>query len=191
MAASKENITVVHHRNVWGEWVFEFEAGKLCALYFVKEASNAAGHKKNLTASDVKACAETTAMPDSTLDRKTANAYKKAAAELNAYLGGKLREFTIPIKIKGTAFQAKVWEETRKIPYGETRTYKQIAEAVKSPKATRAVGGALHANPLQIVVPCHRVVGKKGDLVGYALGTGLKRRLLCMEGAMQNEFDLE
>lgn len=188
MALQNSKRTIVHHRNVWGDWVFEFEGAKLCALYFVKDDNHP---QKKLSARDVRACAETRAMPENNLDRKTANAYKKTSAELNDYLCGKLKEFKTSIKIEGTEFQKKVWEAARKIPYGQTRTYKEIAEAIGSPKASRAVGGALHTNPLQIVVPCHRVVGKNGDLVGYALGTDLKRRLLCMEGALQNELELE
>lgn len=188
MAFLNEKITAVHHRNVWGEWIFMFEGGKLCGLKYVKSKSSSAS---KVVPSDVAACASTKAMPEESLSRKTASAYKKAAAELNAYLNGKLKEFTIPISIIGTDFQVQVWSEICKIPYGETRTYKQISEAVGHPHAERAVGNALHANPLQIIVPCHRVINTRGNLSGYALGLDLKRRLLVMEGAIPKELTLE
>jgi methylated-DNA-[protein]-cysteine S-methyltransferase len=111
--------------------------------------------------------------------------------ELNLYLAGKLQEFSVPIQIPGTEFQVQVFEAVRNIPYGKTWTCKQVAEAIGHPKAERAVGNALHNNPLQVIIPCHRVVTSRGKIGGYTLGTDLKRRLLCMEGAIQNELDLE
>ena len=95
------------------------------------------------------------------------------------------------MKIYGTEFQTKVLEATRAIPYGETRTYKEIAQSIGHPHAERSVGNALHSNPLQVVIPCHRVVSSGKGIGGYALGTDLKRKLLCMENAIQNELDLE
>lgn len=141
--------------------------------------------------SSVQACAYAVADSEEALPPSVARAYRKAVQELNLYLAGKLREFTIPIKVYGTDFQKQVWDAMAKIPYGETRTYQQIAEAIGNPKAVRAVGGALHVNPLQIILPCHRVVGKSGSLVGYALGLDLKRRLLVVEGAIPQELNLE
>ena len=123
--------------------------------------------------------------------RATAKAYNNVVKELNQYLAGKITEFTVPIAIHGTEFQVSVLEATRKIPYGKTWTYKQVAEAIGRPNAERAVGNTLHNNPLQVIIPCHRVVTSKGKIGGYALGTDLKRRLLCMEGAIQNELELE
>lgn len=185
MAAQSENFVTVHHRNVWGEWIFTFNGSKICGLKFITK------EKFKVVPSDVAACASTKAMPESSLSRRTALAYKKASAELNAYLSGKLREFSVPISILGTDFQVQVWEEIRKIPYGTTRTYKQVAEAIGHPHAERAVGNALHVNPLQLIVPCHRVLSSRGDLSGYALGLDLKRRLLVMEGAIPRELSLE
>lgn len=186
MAIMDKRFTEVHHRNMWGQWVFRFEGANLCGLSYESDKA-----KSRAIPSEVKACAGAGAMPDARLNRKTAAAYKKAAAELNAFLSGKLREFTIPISIIGTEFQVMVWEKVREIPYGETRTFRQIAEAVGHPGAERAVGNALHANPLQIIIPCHRVISSKGRLSGYVLGTDFKRRLLCMEGAIQDELALE
>ncbi|WP_246566237.1 methylated-DNA--[protein]-cysteine S-methyltransferase [Tissierella simiarum] len=101
--------------------------------------------------------------------------------EINLYLEGKLKKFTLPIFLRGTSFQKKVWEELLNIPYGETRTYKYIAEKIGSAKGYRAVGGALNKNPIAIIVPCHRVIGSNGKLVGFAGGVELKDQLLKLE----------
>ena len=90
----------------------------------------------------------------------------------------------MPLSLKGTPFQMKVWEELRKIPYGETLSYGQIAENVGNPKAARAVGMANNKNPIMIIVPCHRVIGKNGKLVGYAGGVDIKEKLLKIEGVL-------
>ena len=139
----------------------------------------------------MQACAYASPDKEMNLQNRTRNAYRKAVNELNLYLAGKICEFSIPIKIYGTEFQKKVLEVTRNIPYGKTWTYKQVAEAVGSPYAVRAVGNVLHRNPLQVIIPCHRVIDSRGRLSGYALGVGLKRRLLCMEGAIPNELQLD
>ena len=107
----------------------------------------------------------------------------EAARQLRAYFAGALREFSLPLDIEGTEFQKRVWGQVAAIPYGETRSYLQIATAVGSPRAVRAVGAANGANPVPIVVPCHRVIGAKGKLVGYGGGLALKQRLLELEGA--------
>ena len=107
----------------------------------------------------------------------------EAARQLLAYFAGALREFELPLDIEGTDFQKRVWGEVAAIPYGETRSYLQIAQALGSPRAVRAVGAANGANPVPIVVPCHRVIGAKGKLVGYGGGLAMKRRLLELEGA--------
>ncbi len=105
----------------------------------------------------------------------------QAAAEIKEYLNGRRKEFEAPIHLAGTAFQKKVWEALRRIPYGETRSYQEIAKSVGNPRACRAVGMANHKNPLMILVPCHRVVGKNGDLTGYAGGLEVKKFLLDLE----------
>ena len=106
-----------------------------------------------------------------------------AAEELRQYFRGELRRFTFPVEVHGTPFQRSVWEALRTIPYGETRTYGQIAALIGHPRAARAVGMANHRNPLCLVVPCHRVVGAGGGLTGYAGGLEIKRRLLALEQA--------
>ena len=106
---------------------------------------------------------------------------RQAAVELTAYFAGQLREFTVPLAPKGTPFQQKVWAALREIPYGETRSYKEIAAMVGNEKACRAVGMANNRNPLPIFIPCHRVVGANGKLVGYAGGLDVKTFLLNLE----------
>ncbi len=104
-----------------------------------------------------------------------------AAQQIEAYLNGEIKSFDLPLNPKGTPFMVKVWEALQKIPYGETRTYKDIAIGVGSEKAYRAVGMANNKNPIPIIIPCHRVVGTNGTLVGYRGGLDLKSRLLEIE----------
>jgi methylated-DNA-[protein]-cysteine S-methyltransferase len=105
----------------------------------------------------------------------------EAASQLRAYFAGQLHEFQLPLDVDGTGFQKRVWGQVAAIPYGETRSYLQISTALGSPGAVRAVGAANGANPVPIVVPCHRVIGAHGKLVGYGGGLALKRRLLELE----------
>ncbi len=107
----------------------------------------------------------------------------RAARELAEYFAGERRHFTVPLAPGGTLFQRQVWDALAAIPYGETRTYAQIAAAVGRPRACRAVGMANHRNPLPIFIPCHRVVGRDGSLTGYAGGLDRKIFLLRLEGA--------
>lgn len=101
--------------------------------------------------------------------------------QLSEYFAGNRTEFNIPISMKGTEFQKDVWKALSSIPYGETRSYKQIAEQIGKPKACRAVGMANHVNKIAILIPCHRVVGTNGSLTGYAGGLGIKDYLLALE----------
>lgn len=105
----------------------------------------------------------------------------ETAAQLQAYFAGNLRRFDLPLSPSGTLFQQKVWTALRSIPYGETKSYGEIAAAVGSSKACRAVGMANHRNPLPIFIPCHRVIGTGGKLTGYAGGLDRKRFLLELE----------
>lgn len=105
----------------------------------------------------------------------------EAAGQLVEYLEGSRKEFTLTLHPIGTQFQRLVWEALREIPYGETRSYKQVAEAIGNPKASRAVGMANHNNPIMCIVPCHRVIGSNGSMVGYAGGIQLKELLLNLE----------
>lgn len=104
-----------------------------------------------------------------------------AFLQIAEYLAGQRKSFDFPYMLHGTPFQQKVWQALCDIPYGETRCYKQIAKAVGSPNACRAVGMANHCNPMMIVVPCHRVVGASGSLTGYAGGLDTKAALLALE----------
>lgn len=106
---------------------------------------------------------------------------RAAAAEIVEYLEGKRRRFDVAIDPYGTAFQRQVWRSLVAIPYGETRSYAEVARAVGRPRAVRAVGAANGANPLALVVPCHRVIAADGSLGGYGGGLPLKARLLAME----------
>lgn len=111
---------------------------------------------------------------------------KKAYEQISEYLEGKRKEFTLPLLIKGTKFQEKVWNALLQIPYGETRTYGEIAKQIGNEKASRAVGGANHNNKVMIVVPCHRVIGSNKKLVGYVGGLDIKETLLKLE--QQNKY---
>lgn len=106
---------------------------------------------------------------------------EQAAAELDEYLEGKREKFDIPVRTKGTPFQEKVWAALCRIPYGETRTYGEIAVEAGSPKGARAVGMACDRNPVMLFIPCHRVVGSTGALVGFGGGLDVKEYLLAME----------
>ena len=106
---------------------------------------------------------------------------RKAAEEIGDYFAGSRRKFTLPLAPEGTPFQQKVWEALRTIPYGETRTYKQIAIQIGHNQSFRAVGMANNRNPIVIVVPCHRVIGYDGKLTGYAGGLDVKEQLLALE----------
>lgn len=106
---------------------------------------------------------------------------QEAARQLRDYFDGRRKVFNLLLSLHGTAFELADWQALRAIPYGETRSYSQIAEAVGRPKAARAVGMANHRNPVMIVVPCHRVIGRDGGLGGYAGGVDVKRYLLELE----------
>ncbi len=111
-------------------------------------------------------------------------AFTQARAELAEYFAGERHSFDVPLALEGTEFQRRVWSELARIPYGHTRTYGEVAVAAcerTGVRAARAVGAANHANPVAIIVPCHRVVGADGKLVGFAGGLEVKRRLLDLE----------
>jgi methylated-DNA-[protein]-cysteine S-methyltransferase len=106
---------------------------------------------------------------------------KETARQLNEYFAGKRRDFDLPLRMVGTDFQSEVWKGLREIPFGKTSNYAELAVAVGRPKAVRAAGAANGRNPLSIVVPCHRVIGKNGELVGFAGGLETKKFLLALE----------
>lgn len=121
------------------------------------------------------------ATPGSDLKRNDSH-FNDVIAQLRAYFAGELREFDISTKPSGTDFQLRVWEALRTIPYGETRSYGEIARQIGKPSAVRAVGRANGANQIAVIVPCHRVIGANGTLTGYGGGLDRKEKLLHLEG---------
>ena len=113
--------------------------------------------------------------------RRCDAAFADARQQLAEYFAGERQQFELPLALAGTPFQRSVYDALRAIPYGETRSYSDIAAAIGRPKAVRAVGAANGRNPLPIVVPCHRVIGKRGGLVGFGGGLPVKERLLALE----------
>ena len=113
--------------------------------------------------------------------QKETELIKKAYLQLSEYFEGKRRKFDLPLEPYGTEFQRKVWSALRAIPYGETRSYKQIAKLAGNENACRAVGMANNKNPIPIFIPCHRVIGADGSLVGYGGGIAVKEMLLALE----------
>ena len=120
--------------------------------------------------------------PQETFGDRDDSLFAEAEQQLKAYFAGELTEFTLQLRLDGTPFQRTVWDELRRIPYGETRSYGQLADALGKPAASRAVGLANGKNPIGILVPCHRVVGADGSLTGYGGGLERKQRLLDFEG---------
>ncbi|GGX72510.1 methylated-DNA--[protein]-cysteine S-methyltransferase [Streptomyces minutiscleroticus] len=144
----------------YGPLTLVADDGVLCGLYMTDQRHRPAE--------------ETFGAPDDT-------PFGAAVEQLNAYFEGELTHFTLELRLTGTPFQRAVWQQLRRIPYGETRTYGELAAALGSPGASRAVGLANGRNPVGIVVPCHRVVGANGGLTGYGGGLDRKRRLLDLE----------
>ena len=120
--------------------------------------------------------------PETVNDNRARN--REIIDQLSRYFNGRLAKFNCPIDLMGTPFQVRVWKELRNIPYGSTITYKSLARKVLAPKAFQAVGRANGANPLPIIIPCHRVLGSDGSLVGYSCGVKTKEFLLRLEGAI-------
>lgn len=133
------------------------EAGKITHLYFIKEQ-----------------------LPEG-IEIAETPIIKEAARQLRNYLAGKLKEFSLPLVPAGTDFMQRVWSSLCTIPYGQTASYKDIAVKIGAPKAARAVGMANNRNPIPIFIPCHRVIGANGSLVGYGGGLAIKKQLLDLE----------
>ncbi|MDX9888808.1 MAG: methylated-DNA--[protein]-cysteine S-methyltransferase [Anaerovoracaceae bacterium] len=142
-----------------GYWELVEENGKITALDFIGEL-----------AEDEK---EMTTNTNPILD--------KGKKQLEEYFNGRRQEFSLPIHLEGTAFQKRVWQALQEIPYGTTKSYQEVAENVGNKNSVRAVGGANNRNPISIIVPCHRVIGKDGTLVGYGGGLDVKAFLLKLE----------
>ncbi|MEI5097654.1 methylated-DNA--[protein]-cysteine S-methyltransferase [Streptomyces sp. PmtG] len=118
---------------------------------------------------------------DETFGDRDPEAFGPVTEQLTAYFAGELKEFDLPLHLHGTPFQRSVWQRLLEIPYGETRTYGQLADDLGKPAASRAVGLANGKNPIGVIVPCHRVIGANGGLTGYGGGLDRKRRLLEFE----------
>lgn len=117
---------------------------------------------------------------------QTTELLSMATIQLDEYFQGKRTTFSLPFKLTGTPFQLAIWKELQNIPYGQTTSYKEIAQKINKPKACRAVGMANNKNPLPIIIPCHRVIGSNGKLIGYAGGLKLKNYLLELEKSHTN-----
>lgn len=124
---------------------------------------------------------ETEWNPSSSVVRCESPLLHRAKIELEEYFAGERSEFDLPLRPKGTPFQQRVWEALRTIPYGQTRSYQEIAIQIGNPMACRAVGMANNRNPISLLIPCHRVIGKTGKLVGYGGGLAMKAALLALE----------
>nr|WP_294488785.1 methylated-DNA--[protein]-cysteine S-methyltransferase [uncultured Anaerosporobacter sp.] len=118
--------------------------------------------------------------PDLSMDKET-TILGKAVEQLEEYFQGTRKQFDLPLQLRGTDFQLKVWKTLQIIPYGKTYSYGEIAKKIGNSKASRAVGGANNKNPILIIVPCHRVIGANGSMVGFAAGIGVKEYLLNLE----------
>ncbi|MCQ1534133.1 methylated-DNA--[protein]-cysteine S-methyltransferase [Methanosarcina sp. KYL-1] len=139
-----------------------------------------AGDEEGLKYVNIRKGKKKVEVPDSWEENK--EFFRDVSRQLGAYFAGKLESFNVKLASEGTEFQKSVWKALREIPYGETRTYGQVAKSVGNPKASRAVGLANNRNPVAIIVPCHRVIGANGKLTGYASGLDVKEFLLRLEG---------
>ncbi|WP_411086464.1 methylated-DNA--[protein]-cysteine S-methyltransferase [Streptomyces sp. 061-3] len=126
--------------------------------------------------------------PEETFGDPDPRLFAETIRQLDAYFAGELREFDLPLHLDGTPFQRSVWEQLRQIPYGETRSYGELAEHLGKPGASRAVGLANGKNPVGIIVPCHRVIGASGSLTGYGGGLDRKQRLLAFENGTGDDI---
>ncbi|GGX90199.1 methylated-DNA--[protein]-cysteine S-methyltransferase [Streptomyces anandii] len=160
---TKQHTTTKRHTvtdSPYGPLTLVAEDGVLCGLYMTDQR-----HRP----------------PEETFGDPDDTPFTEAKEQLEAYFAGDLRTFTLELHLNGTPFQRSVWERLRAIPYGETRSYGQLADALGSPGASRAVGLANGRNPIGIIVPCHRVIGAGGGLTGYGGGLARKQRLLDFE----------
>ncbi|GEC03391.1 methylated-DNA--protein-cysteine methyltransferase [Streptomyces spinoverrucosus] len=144
----------------YGPLTLVAEDGVLCGLYMTDQCHRPA---------------------EETFGERDETPFGETIDQLTAYFGGELKEFTLELRLNGTPFQRTVWDQLRRIPYGETRSYGELADALGNPNASRAVGLANGKNPIGIIVPCHRVIGASGSLTGYGGGLERKQRLLDFE----------
>jgi methylated-DNA-[protein]-cysteine S-methyltransferase len=162
-------ISIQHHNTQIGEVILGSFRGKLCLLDFVKGKTGGAVEGRIRRVLN----AELVEQDDGIL--------RETTRQFNEYLWGHRQVFDISVLMVGTDFQKDVWNAVMKVPYGATSTYSQIARDIGKERAVRAVGNAMAANPIVIIIPCHRIIGSGGELVGYGGGLSLKRRLLTLE----------
>lgn len=158
-------------------YYYEYKISDCCFLICQKGESIARVHAREgfLTVDEKKD------LQEKGLENKETVLLKRAAFELEEYFNGTRRTFNIPLEPEGTEFQRKVWNALREISFGETASYGQIAQRIGNPKASRAVGMACNRNPILIMIPCHRVIGAEGKLVGFGCGLEMKEKLLDIE----------
>lgn len=123
-------------------------------------------------------------------DARDEDVLNETERQLGEYFRGERKKFDLPLRMNGTAYQMETWQALKEIPYGETVAYGEIARRIGRPKASRAVGMANHANPISIIVPCHRVIGKNGRLTGYGGGLDIKQQLLELEQKWKNDGEV-
>lgn len=154
-----------YYKSPLGRICIEEKDGAIAGLYFVKSM-------------DEKETTENEITENETIENET---IEEAKRQLGEYFSGRRREFTLPVRLEGTDFQVKVWRALQTIPYGETRSYGDIAKQIGNPKAARAIGNANNKNHILLLVPCHRVIGADGSLVGFESGLDAKKYLLELE----------
>jgi len=165
----KNVICIQHYSSPCGTLVLASFADKLCLCDWSNNPL--AEHNKRRIEKYLKATSKT----------ETTSVLEDTKRQLDEYFAGKRKAFDIQLCLRGTDFQHKVWNALRSIPYGSTKSYKDIAQGIGKPKAVRAVAGAIGANAISILIPCHRVIGSNHSLTGYAGGLEAKRGLLGME----------
>lgn len=188
---TESTMAVVSLQSPIGEILLTAENNAVTGLYMnapldmkIHLDRNVQSRSDDFTAT-LKANLQKTSDKQSPLYQNNSNILQKATRQLQEYFAGKLRSFELTWSLAGTAFQQSVWQAICDIPYGESRSYGEVAKMINHPKAARAVGMALNKNPLGIIVPCHRVVGSGGKLTGYAGGLPMKRWLLDLESHSQ------
>ena len=162
-------IVIKHYHSPVGELLIGSFEGRLCLCDW------ADGKKRSRNESRMKAALK------AGFEEGSSEVIEKAVEELNEYFTGKRKDFDIPVHFTGSQFQNRVWTELQKIPYGSTVSYGEIARRIGRPKSVRAVANANAANPISILVPCHRVIGSDGSLTGYGGGLDAKEKLLKIE----------
>ena len=168
-------ISIQYHKTLLGELILGTYEDQLCLCDW--------RYRKLRSSIDKKLLKE----PDASCIEEETSIIKNTIVQLNEYLDGERTEFTIPLLLVGTSFQKTVWKELLKIPFGETVSYSELSRKISTEKAIRAIAAANGANAIAIIVPCHRVVGSRGELVGYAGGIRTKMKLLQLEKAIPEQ----